>query len=48
MIKKTGVIPGFLSLKDIDKSDVSQLLKIRAKKLAVYAVLYQNFSIFEN
>ena len=34
--------------KDIDKSEVSQLLKIHAKKLDENAVLYQNFSIFEN
>lgn len=35
-------------LKDIDKAEANRLLKIHAKNLSEYDVLYQNFSIFEN
>ena len=46
--KKNRDIPVFFMLKDIDKAEANRLLKIHAKNLSEYDVLYQNFSIFEN
>ena len=46
--KKTGKSRFFFILKDIDKAEANRLLKIHAKNLSEYDVLYQNFSIFEN
>ena len=46
--KKTGKSRFFFILKDIDKVEANRLLKIHAKNLSEYDVLYQNFSIFEN
>ena len=46
--EKTGISLGFFISKDIDKSDVKEMLKIHAKKLTGIVVLYQNFPIFEN